>query len=575
MIHRRIPFIAIVFGCIFLTGCAAKSTPISSTENQHTPQPDTPSTYPDAPFNKSTLYALMVAEIASQRDRLDITLGNYLEQAHITGDPGVAERSMRIAQYLGARQAVLESARLWAKSDPDNVQALQSYALEMAHAGHLNDSAIIMQRVLQLGGTTHFDLLALQAEEISPYERAALQATIDEILQLFPHNPQLMLAQAIMLEHAESYDAALGKLTQLINQYPNDEKALLHQGRLLHRLKRYEEAALQVQTALKNHPQNTRLRLLYAQILIDLNRLDEALAEFKLLHDSAPNDPDLILSIALTSLEGNLMDQAELHLNKLLLLEKRTSAAHYYLGRLSQLQDKWEAARDHYLQVDDESELLPAYTFLTRMLADHERWEEAHTYLQQAREHHPDLRVQLFILESEVLTEQREYDQAHTVLNEAIAIYPRNISLLYARAMLAEKSDDISQLEKDLRAILAINPDNAMALNALGYTLADRTDRYQEAAELISKALEFTPGDPAVIDSLGWVEFRLGNIDESLKLLRRAYQLYPDPEIAAHLIEVLWSMDEKNEAQQIWEQALEQNPDSDLLKAVMERLNPS
>jgi tetratricopeptide (TPR) repeat protein len=153
--------------------------------------------------------------------------------------------------------------------------------------------------------------------------------------------------------------------------------------------------------------------------------------------------------------------------------------------------------------------------------------------------------------------------------------YPDDLNLLYTRAMLAEKRNDLAQMEKDLRLIIKRDPDNAMALNALGYTLSDRTTRYEEAKALIEHAHQLNPEDPAVLDSLGWVNFRLGNLDEAERLLRQALERFPDQEVAAHLGEVLWANGKQREAKQIWGKFLKDQPDSPTLRSTIKRLTGS
>lgn len=161
------------------------------------------------------------------------------------------------------------------------------------------------------------------------------------------------------------------------------------------------------------------------------------------------------------------------------------------------------------------------------------------------------------------------------MLQQAIKLYPDDLNLLYTRAMLAEKRDDLAQMEKDLRSIISREPENAMALNALGYTLADRTTRYAEAKGLIEKAHQINPEDPAVLDSLGWVNYRLGNLDEAERLLRQALERFPDHEVAAHLGEVLWANGKRREARHVWAKALEDQPDSPILRKTLLRLTGS
>ena len=186
-----------------------------------------------------------------------------------------------------------------------------------------------------------------------------------------------------------------------------------------------------------------------------------------------------------------------------------------------------------------------------------------------------DYAIQLYLIEVETLSANNQGERAWKVIQQALQQYPDDMNLLYTRAMQAEKRNDLAQMEKDLRLIIQREPDNAMALNALGYTLSDRTTRYAEAKTLIEQAHQLTPEDPAVLDSLGWVNFRLGNLDEAERLLRQALERFPDQEVAAHLGEVLWNNGKQREAKQIWSKFLKDQPDSPVLRGTIKRLTGS
>jgi tetratricopeptide (TPR) repeat protein len=190
------------------------------------------------------------------------------------------------------------------------------------------------------------------------------------------------------------------------------------------------------------------------------------------------------------------------------------------------------------------------------------------------QEQNPTLTSRIILVEGELLVNAQRLDDAMTLYDQALQKEPENNELLYARALLAEKLGKIDILERDLRDILKREPDNALALNALGYTLADRSLRLDEALELIKHALTQLPNDPAVLDSMGWVQFRLGHHSEALKYLRQAYELNDDAEISAHLIEVLWASGDKAAARKLGQQAIKADPDNKALKGVLQRITP-
>ena len=203
-----------------------------------------------------------------------------------------------------------------------------------------------------------------------------------------------------------------------------------------------------------------------------------------------------------------------------------------------------------------------------------DRYQEVKTHLQNIRFRNPDYNIPLLAMEASVLMDEGKTDQAATVLNNAVGAFPNNIQLLFLRSLLSQEVNDLVLMEQDLRKIILLNPTDSTAYNSLGYTLADRTDRYEEAYELIQKAIELSPDEPSIIDSLGWVQYRLGMYEEARKNLDRAYMLFPDAEVAAHLGEVMWVMGDRAEATRIWRNALEKQPDSEPLLNTMERLIP-
>jgi tetratricopeptide (TPR) repeat protein len=221
------------------------------------------------------------------------------------------------------------------------------------------------------------------------------------------------------------------------------------------------------------------------------------------------------------------------------------------------------------------TDYLPAQLRQADILIASGRAAEAARRLADARSSQPDYAIQLYLIEAETLANNERPEQARQVLDKALVQNPDDLNLLYTRAMLAEKRNDLAQMEKDLRAIIQREPDNAMALNALGYTLTDRTTRYAEARGLIEKAHRINPDDPAVLDSMGWVNYRLGNLDDAEKYLRQALERFPDHEVAAHLGEVLWANGKQREAKKVWAKALQDQPDSPILRSTLLRLTGS
>jgi tetratricopeptide (TPR) repeat protein len=522
-------------------------------------------------FSEETLLSLLTAELAGQRNRFDIALDNYVQQAKSTQDAGVAERGFRIAEYLGAEQPALETSLLWAQSAPENIDALRAAAVQLARAGRYDESMTFMEKVLQRQGDTHFDFLALSAAETDPDTRAGLLQSFDRLQAKYPDNNQLQFGKALLLQQDGHPEEALAILEQQPSKNRPIASILLH-ARLLQSLERNDDALPLLEKAIDQYPDDKRLRLTYARLLVAENRLDDAKGEFSSLLQQNPNDDDLRFSLALVCLEAQAWKEAIVYLEELIERGSHSDAAHYNLARAYEELGDTPSALIEYALVGPGNDYLSAQARQTELLFKQQRADDAAERLQLARENQPDYAIQLYLIEAEAWSKQRNTERAWQVIQQALEQFPEDLNLLYTRAMLAEKRGDLARLETDLRFILEREPDNAMALNALGYTLADRTTRYAEAKQLIEQAHQLTPQDPAILDSLGWVNYRMGNLDEAERLLRKAMKEFPDHEVAAHLGEVLWAQGKQKEALDLWREALKQQPDSEILRSTLLRL---
>lgn len=525
-------------------------------------------------FSEDTMFSLLTAEIAGQRNRFDIALSNYVEQARETRDPGVAERAFRIAEYLGADQEALDTSLIWAKAAPDNLDAQRAAAIQLARTGQYDESMVYMEKVLNGQGDTHFDFLALSAAETDPDTRAGLLQSFDRLLKKYPDNGQLLFGKALLLQQDGRPQEAL-HLLEDNSASKHDVAPLLLRARLLQSMKRSDEALPLLKAGIKEHPDDKRVHLAYARLLVEQNRLEDAKAEFSALVEQFPDDDDLRFSLALVCLEAQAWDEAKVYLQELVERDSHVDSAHFNLGRLAEEQKDPETALKEYALVGPGNDFLPAQLRSTEILLDQKRFDEASRRLAETRDRQPDYAIQLYLIEAEGLSNRDQVDRAWSVIQQGLKQFPDDLNLLYTRSMLAEKRNDLAQMEQDLRLIIQREPDNAMALNALGYTLADRTTRYSEARDLIQKAHSLNPDDPAILDSLGWVNYRLGNLSEAETYLRKALERFPDHEVAAHLGEVLWAQGKQSEARKVWATALQSQPDSAVLRDTMQRLTGS
>lgn len=568
------PLLVTGFG-LWLTGCAVTGS------QQPAPQPASPEatisqpTEPEPPivygqFSRDTLFALLSAEIAGQRNRFDVALTNYVEQAHITRDPGIIQRAMQVAEFLGAQQPALEMAMLWVEVKPEDPEALRAAALQLARAGNHEQAMTMMEQVLALHGETHFDFLALAASQTDSTTRRAVLQSLQQLQQSNPDNAQLVFATALLLQQEERQTEALALLDKNPATATASASVMLH-AQLLAEQGEAQKAISGLQEGLTNFPDDARLRLLLARLLVANDELEAAAAQFALLVEQNPNDAELLLALGLVSLENGDPRSAIEHLERLTTIAPGNSTGLYHLGLAYKESDRAEEALRTWQSIESGTELLTSRLQLSRMLIERDNPDRLAITLAADRLAYPDHRLQLYLIEIESLFDAYP-ERARERINEALDEFESHTNLLYMRAMVSEKLGDPEGLERDLRSILSSEPDNAMALNALGYTLADRNERLDEALELIERAHQLEPDDPAIVDSLGWVHYRLGNLDTAEKLLRQAYREFPDQEVAAHLGEVLWRQGRKAEARAIWKEATAEEPESALIRSTRERL---
>lgn len=566
---------ALLLALALLSGCQSMdpvSTDGTPPVEDSTQAPEKPKVY--GSFSEETIFSLLSAELAGQRNRFDIALDNYVTQAINTQDPGISERAFRIAEYLGADQAALDTAMIWAKNAPDDLEAQRAAAVQLARAGRYDDSMLYMEKVLLGKGDTHFDFLALSAADTDQETRSGLMKSFDRLLQRHPNNGQLIFGKALLLQQDGD---SQGALTLLEDNPPEagEVAPILLRARLLQGLNRGDEALPLLEKSIRKYPDDKRLRLTYARMLVENNRMDDAKVEFSSLVQQYPEDDELRYSLALVCLEAKAWEEAKGYLEDLIARESHVDSAHLNLGRIAEERNDPETALIEYAQVGPGNDYLPAQLRQADILMSNGKTAEAQSRLSAQRDAQPDYGIQLYLIEAETLSANNQGDKAWNVLQQALKQYPDDLNLLYTRAMQAEKRNDLAQMEKDLRLIIQRDPDNAMALNALGYTLSDRTTRYDEAKVLIEKAHQINPEDPAVLDSLGWVNYRLGNLDEAERLLRQALERFPDQEVAAHLGEVLWANGKQREARQVWSKFLKEQPDSPILRGTIKRLTGS
>jgi tetratricopeptide (TPR) repeat protein len=340
--------------------------------------------------------------------------------------------------------------------------------------------------------------------------------------------------------------------------------------RLLATSEQTDAAVATLDEFLAQEPHDQELQLLRAQLHLDAQEYDAALALFDDILAHGPGQPDVLLTAAMVALEVDALDKARDYLTALRATGARPGEAAFLLGQVEEKAGNLDEALEWYDKVDGENET-NARVQSAGILAEQGEMGRAREILHQLRASFPSDSPALYLIEGELLREHAREQEAVDVYTEALAEMPDNADLLYARAMVEVGMDRVDLLERDLRRILVDDPDHVDALNALGYTLADRTDRLAEAKSLIERAYQLRPEEPAILDSMGWVLFRSGDAQSAEPYLRKALAATFDPEIAAHLGEVLWALGRKAEARQVWDRALAEDPEHEYLLRTLGR----
>lgn len=554
-------------GAIYLSGCAglnsSQSHPEESLEgirqadveglNQHS----------------EIVYLLLAAELAGQRGQYEIALNNYLEAARRTRDAQIAERATQIGLYLKNTEKALDAATLWSERDPGNVSARRIAALLLLKAGKTEKALDQLRALLRLPDVdlenTLIELIKWLDSEVPKEEGAAV---MQRLVVEFPKVAELHFAYALLASSRGEYQLALQEAEKALALQPDWNRARLLQAQVMSQMGDSEAARAAVQKALGGDPNNVRLRLIYSQFLVKAGDFRGAERELTRILEKDPSNNDARFGLATLLMEIGNDEKAKREFLNLTDVVKWRAQAYFYLGLIDARQNRLRHALEWFDRVRSGPLEFDAKVNAITALINLGRMTEARQRLTQVRKQFPNEALRLYLLEAELLSKTRDYEAAFDLLSEGLEEMPGQMELLYSRALVAEQLDRLDVLEADLRAVLEKNPDDPNALNALGYTLADRGDRLEEAGRYLDRAIELKPDDPAILDSYGWLQYRLGNYEAALDYLRRAYESVEDPEIGAHLGEVLWESGRHQEAKRVWKEALKKDPEHEDMKKI-------
>ena len=568
---------ALAAAALVVSGCQSTASAPGAGEVRKIRAPAAAPTEPSAPAARALgpgeLAPLLTAEWALQRGEHDAALDIYNRMAPALRDRGVAARATRIAQFLGRRQSALRHAELWTELDAEAPESHAAYGNELLR--HERTLAAFDQAVamLELDGNPRFLAIVEQARD-DPELRGALLARFERALSRRPESVALTLGKAAALLHEPGDPkAAYALVEKALAREPNNLDAMLLDIDAAERARGRAAAVERAERHVDAHPQSVPLHERLGRLLLETDDYERATALFESMLRRDPGHIGARASLGLLYWNTERKADGAEQFRALLRLGQARGIAHYHLGLWAVQAERFEDALEHFRKVTDGHYMSAAAWSAAKLLADSGREREAREHLRALRERAGAPAVAVYLLEVELLESMGREDEASAALEAALASHPHSAQLLYARAVRAERRDDFAAAERDLRAILERDPDNASALNALGYMLTNHSRRYREALELIDRALALMPDSAAVLDSKGWAHFRLGEHSRALSYLRQALAKEADHEIAAHVGEALWALGRRDEAVDVWRKALADNPESDVLRETIERLD--
>lgn len=531
-----------------------------------------------AQAGEDPLVEAMAGEFAVQAGDFEAAARHYLNAALASDDPALAERATQAAMLAGDAALAKQAIARWAELDPDSRGLLATRAIQAMRA----DDAEAATDALAA-------LLALPGEGGARVALQVLSGTRDEALaarvlgELVARNAlpgddfQAWLAFAGLAQRWQEPELTTTLVTGAVTRFPDEPRAWLLKAAQLREEGDVVGARAAVERALAAEPGDTGLRIAAAG---ELERLGDAEAAERVLAEATQDDSIFSTRAAYLARArdhaglAGLADEIEASLAGLPAPE--TAVRRLLLGQISEYLGQFEEAVRWYASVPEGRVWAQAQLRSARAQAARGALEEALELLRGLQlDYDADGEVirDAYLFEAELYAQAGRDTEALAAYGRGLGIFEDDPLLLYARALAWVEIDRIAAAEADLRRILLFDPDNAAALNALGYTLADRTDRHEEALGYIERALELDPDNPAIIDSMGWVLYRLGRPHEALGHLRRAWTIMPDAEVGAHLGEVLWTLGETEEARRIWSEAGALDPGNDVLESTMERLD--
>jgi tetratricopeptide (TPR) repeat protein len=536
---------------------------------------------PATELTRETMFQLLAAEIAFQRGDWQSAYATTLSVAQRERDPRLAQRAFEMAWIVKRPEESLAAARLWRTLSPHSEDATQNYLNAIVFADRLDEARTVFEKGLKDAAPDVRGVMIFQIERLLSRgkDKDAAFALLEGLLAPYSDMAEAHLALAFSAFADSDNARAQTEAQAALKIKPDSEQAAM----ILAQTDPDKEGALKfLNKFVAAHPNAKELRIAYARILIDEKRYKEAQHEFKTLLKAQPENLSALYMLGILEIQTNDTKDAELHLSAFLDAlakhpndERDPTNALLLLAQIAEERKDNDAALRWLDQIESPDAYVGVQIQRAGIFAKQGNVEGARKTLAELKPDDQSDQIKIVAAEAQILRDANQTQQAMDVLAAGLKRFPDNTDLLYDYAMDAEKTNQLDICETTLRKIIELSPKNQQAYNALGYTFAERNMRLDEAYKLIETALNLAPDDPFIIDSMGWVQFRRGKLKEAEELLRRAYAIKPDPEIAVHLGEVLWARGQKADAHKLWREVSAKDPGNDSLKSTLARLHVS
>ena len=526
------------------------------------------------PSTSAMLYNLLVGEVALKRKLTTIAAEHYIVAAEQSRDIDVVRRATQVALFSQDYRAAERSAQLWLRLQPDQVeprQVLSAIYVQQGNREAAREHLMALVTLRELNSSKQYLTLA-RYFATEDNQKAAL-TVLEEIASARPDDGEAHFAAAAMALRLNEQQLALHYAARATELKPEWPEAMLVYAQALAINEQPQQGVEALQSFIAAHPGSQPVRHTLARMLLETNQPAAARQQYDQLHQNEPDNNEVLFALSLLNLQLGDLQAARSHL---LALEKRDFQAnrvHYYLGKLAEKEQLIDQAIEWYSKITDRDYRVDAAIRIALLQANRGETNEALALLEQTESKLDSQRIALAVTRTDILTRAGRFQLAIDAASAGLEAHPGDVDLLFSRSSAYERNGQFDLMEQDIRSILKAHPENAHALNALGYSLADRGVRLQEAHQLLTEALALEPDNPFIIDSMGWVEYRLGNLERAVSLLRRALEIMPDGEVYAHLAEALAASGEQQEARKLLNQGLTESPGNTHITAALQRLD--